>query len=163
MVELKPQITEYLTTWTEWSSCSPYCKRSRFRVCSGEFKCYDEQTNGELVLCTGNGWFYLFLTHYLWLITNKSSFQPITKITVKLNTNRAKLEKNVSKTWQAKNWSVVKASNSVTIIQLMWTSNSKVVFPRVISGHGCMKSRAETLAQQMKKALLKDHFAPPIK
>ena len=42
MVELKPQITEYLTTWTEWSSCSPYCKRSRFRVCSGEFKCYDE-------------------------------------------------------------------------------------------------------------------------
>ena len=46
LVELKDDITDYLTTWSEWSSCSPYCKRSRFRVCTGEFgnNCFDCST-----------------------------------------------------------------------------------------------------------------------
>ena len=55
MAGLRDAITEYLTTWTEWSSCSPYCKRSRFRVCSGEFKCYDDK-DGVSELCTGKSW-----------------------------------------------------------------------------------------------------------
>ena len=54
MIELKDTINDHLTTWTEWTSCSPYCKRSRYRVCSGEFKCYNEADGvSEPVLCTG--------------------------------------------------------------------------------------------------------------
>ena len=46
LAELKEVITDYLTTWSEWSSCSPYCKRSRLRVCTGEFgnNCFDCST-----------------------------------------------------------------------------------------------------------------------
>ena len=40
--EFKTSLTAYLTTWTEWSSCSPFCKRSRHRVCSGDFQCYED-------------------------------------------------------------------------------------------------------------------------
>ena len=55
MIELKDTINDHLTTWTEWTSCSPYCKRSRYRVCSGEFKCYNEADGvSEPVLCTGD-------------------------------------------------------------------------------------------------------------
>ena len=54
MIELKDTINDHLTTWTEWTSCSPYCKRSRYRVCSGEFECYNDADGvSEPVLCTG--------------------------------------------------------------------------------------------------------------
>ena len=56
LVEIKPDITEYLTTWTEWSSCTAYCKRWRYRVCSGGFKCFDQKDGfSEDVPCSGNG------------------------------------------------------------------------------------------------------------
>ena len=55
MIDLKNVINDHLTTWTEWTSCSPYCKRSRHRVCSGEFECYDQADGiSEPVLCTGD-------------------------------------------------------------------------------------------------------------
>ena len=61
MIELKDTINDHLTTWTEWTSCSPYCKRSRYRVCSGEFKCYNEADGvSEPVLCTGRSWAIIF-------------------------------------------------------------------------------------------------------
>ena len=54
LTTIKSELTKMLTTWTEWSSCSPYCKRSRERVCYGEFQCFDDDGDSK-TLCTGTG------------------------------------------------------------------------------------------------------------
>ena len=41
----KSDIEVYLTNWSEWSNCSPYCKQSRTRICTSEFKCFDSDGN----------------------------------------------------------------------------------------------------------------------
>ena len=55
LTQIKPTLETVLTTWTEWSSCSPYCQQSRHRVCSGGFQCFDDDGDST-TLCTGNGW-----------------------------------------------------------------------------------------------------------
>ena len=54
VAEIKTTLETFLTTWTEWSSCSPYCQQSRHRVCSGGFQCFDDDGDST-ILCTGNG------------------------------------------------------------------------------------------------------------
>ena len=153
MVPIKPQIIEHLTTWSERSSCSPYCKRSRQRVCSGDFECYDDG-----VLCTGLGWnmiwkFYFqnsiskfhFIKNCLIktaVVTRFVRFkQPVIKeIVANFNTNLASMARDASTIYMTIDWWVVTIWNFVMMIQFQLIWNFEGVVPRAMYGHGCTKS-----------------------
>ena len=127
MIELKDTINDHLTTWTEWTSCSPYCKRSRYRVCSGEFKCYNEADGiSESVLCTGRSWgiifniktdcLYWFLTYSVYFI-----WSTYEKITVRLNTKSVNgTRENASKNWEMIGYPLIQKKTSIMVVA-NWT------------------------------------------